>query len=78
MAAQQAGTSPAPQCSSCASTNLVRLDSEVCLHLSGLSGLEATPLFIYPKLAICSDCGFMQSVLSPADLRLIKENLLRH
>ena len=66
------------QCRSCASTNVVRLDSEVCLHLPGLSGLKATPLFLFPKLAICSDCGFVESLLSPADLGRIKENFSSH
>jgi len=78
MGAEQAGTSPALECRSCTSTNLVRLDSEVCLHLSGLNGLKATPLFIFPKLTICTDCGFLQSVLSSADLRLIEENFASH
>ena len=64
-----------PQCQSCASWNLVRLSTEICLHFPGLSGLERGPIFVFPKLTICLDCGFLHSRLSAEELRPIKESV---
>jgi hypothetical protein len=76
MKAAPAFTNPLPQRKSCTSSKLVRFDAEMCLHFPGLSGSNETPIFIFPKLVICADCGFMESNLSahgtPANQRNVE------
>lgn len=60
------------QCKSCGSWHLVRLSTETCLHFPGLSGLKRGPIFVFPKVTVCLDCGFVQSSLSTEELRLIR------
>ena len=62
-------------CKSCSSLNLVELDAEICFHFPNeLNGLNIDPIFAFPKVAVCLDCGLWQSNLSTEDLRTIKEN----
>ena len=61
-------------CKSCASFKLVELHAEICFHFPGLNGLKKDPILAFPKLAVCLDCGFVQSTLSIGDLRRIRES----
>lgn len=61
------------ECKSCGSTNLTDLTAEVCIHFPGLNGLAVEPVFAFPKLKICLDCGFIESNLSKGELRQLKE-----
>jgi hypothetical protein len=62
----------APPCTSCNSSNLVRMDSEICLHFPGMDGLDKEPIFVFPTTAVCLDCGIMQCQLKPAERTLIQ------
>jgi hypothetical protein len=64
-------------CRSCAFLNLVQLNTEICFHFPGLAGLKIDPIFAFPKLSVCLDCGFVQSNLSAEDLRRIRESAIR-
>ena len=60
------------QCKLCASFNLIEFSAEVGLHIPGLKGIKNDPIFVFPKVLICSACGFMESNLSAEDLRLLR------
>ena len=60
-------------CSSCASTNGMEFTSEICIHFPGLKGLDKTPIFTFPELVICLDCGFAQFSLSAQELRPLRD-----
>ena len=70
-------TNPTSRCHSCASTNLVELNAEICLKFPGLKGLCAEPIFVFPKVVACFACGSMQSNFSAEDLWTIRENAIR-
>ena len=57
---------------SCTSLNLVELKVEMCFHYPWLDGLYRD-ILAFPKVAVCLDCGLLQSNLSTEDLRAIKE-----
>jgi hypothetical protein len=61
-------------CKSCASLNLVELNAEICFKFPGVNGLKSDPIFAFLKLAVCLDCGLLQSTLSTGDLRRIRES----
>jgi len=59
---------------SCSASSLVKLNSEICIHFSGPKGLDMEPIFAFPKLTVCLDCGSIQSDLSAKELDNIKES----
>ena len=64
-------------CNACASFELIELSSEVCLHFPGLKGLKVEPIFICPKIVVCTECGFVQLRLSDGELKKVKEDAAR-
>jgi hypothetical protein len=62
------------QCRSCSASSLVELNSEICIHFPGLKGVDVEPIFAFPKLTVCLDCGSVQSDLSAKELDNVKES----
>jgi hypothetical protein len=60
-------------CRACASENLVPFDAEASIHVPGLKGLHQPPIFAYPKLLVCLNCGFTETTFSEAELLLLKQ-----
>jgi hypothetical protein len=60
------------RCSSCGSLKLTEVNAEICIHFPGLRGLKTAPIFAFPKLAVCLDCGSVQSNFSTKELELIR------
>ena len=60
------------QCKLCASFNLIEFSAEVGLHVPGLKGIKNDPIFVFPRVLVCSACGFMESNLSVEDLRFLR------
>jgi len=56
------------------SSNLVELNRDVCFYLPGPHRLKTAPVLAFPTVVVCCDCGLMQSHLSAADLRLLRED----
>jgi len=63
-------------CKSCASTNLMNLHTEVNIHLPGLRSLDHPPIFAFPTLTVCLNCGHAEAKLSEIELTQIKESAL--
>ena len=60
------------RCNACPSFELIEISSEVCLHFPGLKGLKVEPIFVYPKIVVCTECGFVQLRLSDRELEKVK------
>ena len=52
---------------------MVQLNGEMGLHFPGLKGLRIAPIFEFPKIAVCLDCGFTYSNLSDTVLQMVRE-----
>jgi DNA-directed RNA polymerase subunit RPC12/RpoP len=59
-------------CKSCASARLMKLGSETIIHFPGLKGLKQPPIFVFPSLFVCLDCGTTESILSESELLKIR------
>jgi len=70
-------TTAISRCKSCASANLLELDAEICFHLPGPNRLKTAPVFVFRTVAVCLECGLLQSNLSTEDLRLLKDGALQ-
>jgi len=63
-------------CQSCASPYKMEFLGEICLHFSGgLESLDKPPVWVFPKVAVCLDCGLAQFAVPEAELNLIQDNL---
>jgi hypothetical protein len=57
-------------CKMCSSGSQIELKSEICLHRR--AGFEKPAIFIFPKIAICLQCGFAEFVMSDKELLQIR------
>jgi hypothetical protein len=60
-------------CRSCQSTNQSKFPSEVNIHFPGRNNLTKPCVWAFPELVICLDCGFLESRVEDAELRLLAE-----
>ncbi len=58
-------------CKSCSSKNQRKFTSEIAVHFSGLTNLNRLPVFVFPKLLVCLDCGFTDFVIPESELCLL-------
>jgi hypothetical protein len=65
-------------CRSCQSENQRKLDAEVYIHFPGLTGLDQPSVWVFPELLVCLNCGFMESSIPEAELRLLAKNTAIH
>jgi hypothetical protein len=61
-------------CKSCSSENQRKFDSEISVHFHGLKNLDKPPVFVFPKLVVCMDCGFTEFAIPEAGLLLLGED----
>jgi hypothetical protein len=55
-------------CPSCRSGNQAEFPSEMLIHFSGRQNLDRPAVWVFPKLLICLDCGFLQATVPPSVL----------
>lgn len=63
---------PVSLCNSCQSANLMEFDTEMAIHFPGLKGLDKLPVFSFPKLVVCLECGASRCNISAIELRQLK------
>jgi hypothetical protein len=62
-------------CESCGSANETKFGAEVNIHFPGPMNLDEPGFFVFPKLAVCLDCGFTQFTLPERELCRLKQGL---
>jgi hypothetical protein len=60
-------------CKSCQSQNQREFNGEIAIHSPGLKGLDKPIVWVFPKLAVCLDCGFAEFAVPENERRLLKE-----
>ena len=65
-------------CKSCSSENQREFSSEIIVHFAGLKNLDTPPVFVFPKLKVCLDCGFTEFAMPQAEVCLLGEGALAH
>jgi hypothetical protein len=51
-------------CKRCASDNQSSFNGEVAVHFPGLEGLDKPVVWVFPKLAVCLNCGVTEFTVS--------------
>ena len=62
-------------CEGCGSANDTKFGAEVNIHFPGPMSLDKPGFFVFPKLAVCLDCGFTKFTLPEPELCLLKKVL---
>jgi len=55
-------------CSSCRSVNQAEFPAELLIHFGGRRNLDKPGVWVFPKLLVCLDCGFLQSTVPAPQL----------
>jgi hypothetical protein len=55
-------------CYSCRSVNQAEFPAELLIHFGGLKNLDKPGVWVFPKLLVCLDCGFLQSTVPAPEL----------
>ena len=61
------------QSRSCSSSNQTHFGSEIMIHFSGLQNLDKPAVWVFPKILVCLDCGFAESIIPATELRLLEQ-----
>jgi hypothetical protein len=56
-------------CRVCISENQSRFGTEIAIHLPGLS---TPPVFLFPKVVVCLDCGFTEFAIPETELCVLR------
>lgn len=65
-------------CKLCTSENQRRFPSEIAVHYPGLKNLDKLPVFVFPRLLVCMDCGFTEFAVPEPELRLLGKDVRAH
>jgi hypothetical protein len=58
-------------CRSCASNIQQDFGSEIIIHHPGLKNLDKPTVMVFPKIAVCLDCGVTEFTIPETELRLL-------
>ena len=59
-------------CPSCTSARRMEFSGEICLHFpGGLESLDKPLVWVFPKVAVCLDCGMAQFSIPEPELRTL-------
>jgi len=63
--------SPAIECTSCSSKEQKLFNAEVAVHFPGRDGLNKPIVWVFPKIAVCVDCGAAQFRVPARELQVL-------
>ena len=59
-------------CKRCSSAEVKDFNGELAIHFPGLEGLDKPIVWVFPKLAACLNCGFVEFVLPDEQKKQLK------
>ena len=64
-------------CKACGSDRQSEFNGEVAIHFPGLHGLNKPPVWVFPQLLVCLDCGISQFAVPETELSVLAEDRSR-
>jgi hypothetical protein len=58
-------------CKRCASNQQSAFNGEIAIHFPGLKGLDKHIVWVFPKLAVCLECGFTDLTVPKKELSVL-------
>jgi len=65
-------------CLSCRSNNQVEFPAELLVHFGGRKNWEKPGVWLFPRLLVCLDCGFLQSTVPAPELESLAAGTLEN
>jgi predicted nucleic-acid-binding Zn-ribbon protein len=65
-------------CWSCGSNNVTEFETIIQLYAAPKNGLGEPILSAWPKIVMCSDCGYTRFRLSATELKRLTETITQH
>ena len=59
-------------CMLCTSDNQAEFTAEIMIHFSGRRNINNPGVFLFPKIAVCMDCGFSEFTIPESELQKLK------
>jgi hypothetical protein len=63
------------RCDSCNSENQLLCPAEISIHYPERQNLTKLPVWVFPTLRVCLDCGVTQFVVPKAELSVLVEGI---
>ena len=60
-------------CKTCQSANQREFPAEVDVHFPGSENFTRATVWVFPKLLVCLDCGFVEFKIEKAELRVLRD-----
>jgi len=60
------------RCASCPSENQEMFTSEIPIHFPGIAGLNQPIAWMFPRIAVCIDCGAAQFIVPEKELAVLR------
>ena len=60
-------------CKSCLEGHLRTFNGEIAIHFSGIEGLNKAIVWVFPKLEVCTNCGFTEFLVPEREVRLLRD-----
>jgi len=60
------------KCKRCLSQSQKEFSGELAIHFKGLAGLNKPIVWAFPKLLVCSQCGFAEFTVPERELRVLR------
>jgi hypothetical protein len=61
------------RCKSCGSDSTEKFTAEIVIHVDGLKNIDVPPVFVFPELLVCLNCGGAQFVIPEEEMRRLQE-----
>jgi hypothetical protein len=58
-------------CKTCGTRNLRKFKGEIAIHFTGLTNIGKQPVWAFPELVVCLDCGITEFAVPERELRLL-------
>jgi hypothetical protein len=58
-------------CRSCGSKDHAEFGAEIGVHALGLKNVDKPPVFLFPRLVVCMNCGLTEFTIAENELRLL-------
>jgi hypothetical protein len=62
-------------CKRCASANQSAFNGEIAIHFPGLKGLDKPIVWVFPRLAVCLECGFTEFTVPERELSVLARGI---
>jgi hypothetical protein len=65
------------QCKSCRTGNVSAFPAEINIHFPGPENWTKPPVWVFPQLLVCLNCGFTELVIPETELQLLVEGTVQ-